>query len=84
MARTPRWKESDVEHGVVEIALTGWGYFDDYVRREMLDFRNFIWRGQCCSTWALESTLDRVLRKRGKLKNTTVRATSQAAERVAG
>jgi FRG domain len=74
MARTPRWNETDVKDGVIGIDLSRWAYFDDYIRQEMLDFRNFIWRGQCAAAWSLESTLDRLLRKRGQAYNLRLRA----------
>jgi FRG domain len=37
--------------------------FLDYVRQEMLDYRPYVWRGHRCSTWLLEPTLDRKLKR---------------------
>jgi len=74
MARTARWRESDIVSGFVEITLSRWGYFEDYIRQEMLDFRNFIWRGQRSAAWPLESTLDRLLRRCGKLRSKKARS----------
>ena len=34
----------------------------DFVYQEMLDFKDYIWRGQRCTNWKLESTLDRLIR----------------------
>src|ERR1041385_517245 len=73
MARQPRWTHEPVKDGVAVIHLTRWGYFDDFVRQKMLDFRNYIWRGQASADWLLESTLDRLLRKQGKLHSQTAR-----------
>lgn len=67
------WIESDVEDGFMNVELKHWGQFDDYIRREMLDYRNFIWRGQCAAKWPLESSLDRALQKVGKLEESKLR-----------
>lgn len=64
MARTKRWKESDIVNGVGTYELSSWKYFHDFVYQEMLDFRDYIWRGQRCENWKLRSTLDRILSKR--------------------
>lgn len=68
-----RWSESPTVDGIVNIELRRWAYFDDYIREEMLDYRNYIWRGQAAAKWLLESTLDRLLRRRGKLHDAEVR-----------
>ena len=34
----------------------------DFVYQEMLDYETYIWRGQRCDNWGLESTLDRLVR----------------------
>jgi hypothetical protein len=64
MARAARWSEANVVDGVMEVTLTSWKYFYDYVRQEMLDFSHYVWRGQRDSEWKLESSLDRQLRSR--------------------
>lgn len=63
MARTPRWETQREGHGIFRVRLTSWKYFSDFIHQEMLDYRNFIWRGQRCTDWTLESTLDRQLKK---------------------
>jgi FRG domain len=45
----------------MEVELSSWKYFHDYVRQEMLDFSSYIWRGQRDAQWALASSLDRTL-----------------------
>jgi hypothetical protein len=62
MSRTARWEKSKVLDGVMEVKLTSWKYFYDYVRQEMLDFSHYVWRGQRDADWKLESSLDRQLR----------------------
>jgi hypothetical protein len=72
-AATTVWDESEVVDGIVTLDLGQWGHFDDYIREEMLDYRNFIWRGQAAASWPLESTLDRILRKQGRLHDKSIR-----------
>ena len=62
MPRTSRWNMKPVTDGVMEVEITSWKYFHDFVRQEMLDFFNYVWRGQRDSQWTLESSLDRQLR----------------------
>lgn len=62
MTRPQRWKEKDIEHGIMKVELASWKYFHDYVRQEMLEFSHYVWRGQHESKWPLESSLDRLLK----------------------
>ena len=62
MTRSSRWVEANVADGVMDVQLTSWKYFYDYVRQEMLDFSHYVWRGQRDAGWSLESSLDRQLR----------------------
>ena len=68
MARTSRWKRENKDYGIQTVKLSSWKYFGDYVRQELLDFRTYIWRGQRCSDWLLESTLDRRMKSRPKAR----------------
>ncbi len=63
MSRVKRWTASDLVDGVGNFRLHSWRYFMDFVYQEMLDYENYIWRGQRCDDWVLESTLDRLVRK---------------------
>jgi hypothetical protein len=63
MARKPRWKVESFENGVVTVNLFSWDYYGNFIYDEMLDY-NFVYRGHRCDNWRLESTLDRLLRKR--------------------
>lgn len=62
MARTARWKESSRKSGIVEIKLSSWKYFSDFINQRMLDYNNYIYRGHGNSTWKLEPTLDRIVK----------------------
>lgn len=63
MARTKRWVWKDHGKGIAEVRISSWKYFGDFIYQEMQDYNSYIWRGQRCDTWGLESTLDRLLRK---------------------
>lgn len=67
MAGKKQWKDSPVIQGFVEVNLLSWRYFYNYVQKEMLEYQTYVWRGQRCDNWLLESTLDR-LRKKAKLR----------------
>jgi hypothetical protein len=71
--RPPRWAATRFEHGIQEIALASWRYFPDYVRDELLEYPQFIYRGQPSSVWLLEPSLDRVLRSRDRRPSRLVR-----------
>ncbi len=63
MGRTPRWNEQPMLEGTGGIiTLSSWKYFSDYITQKLLDYRAYVFRGQSCSRWKLESTLDRELR----------------------
>ncbi len=68
MARKPRWKEHPVKDGVREVELFSWKYFHDFVYQKMLNHKSYVWRGQRCDNWKLQSTLDRALSGRSALK----------------
>jgi hypothetical protein len=63
MPRRKRWEESPLVDGFGEVRLLSWGYFLDYIHKEMLNFETYIWRGQRRDDWLLESTLDRLVKK---------------------
>lgn len=63
MARKRRWEETFVGNGFVEVKLFSWKYFYDFIHQEMLDYQTYIWRGQRCDDWPLDSTLDRLTRQ---------------------
>lgn len=63
MARTKRWEERAIIDGCGEIHMQSWRYFFDFIHQEMLDYNSYIWRGERCDNWLLESTLDRLVKK---------------------
>jgi hypothetical protein len=60
MARAKRWEATPIVAGFGEIKLFSWRYFFDFIHQKMLDYQTYIWRGQRCDDWLLESTLDRL------------------------
>lgn len=73
MARTPRWKVHD-DDKLMQVDLSSWAYFDDFIRQLMLKYRDYVWRGHASATWQLEPTLDRILKKRHKLADRSIRS----------
>jgi hypothetical protein len=60
------------DESIRTIELTSWEQFDRWVR-EMLDYRGYVWRGHASDQWLLEPTLDRILKKRGRLTRQKLR-----------
>jgi hypothetical protein len=58
---------------VVTYRLSSWTAFPRFIEQEFLDFRSFVFRGQCAAKWPLESTLDRLLRQPGAPTGPAVR-----------
>jgi hypothetical protein len=63
VARKKTWKEGKIVDGVCETTFPSVRDFYQYVQKEMLDLREYIWRGQRCDNWTLDSTLDRILQR---------------------
>ena len=61
MGRKPRWNEGSLTQGVIEVKLSHWKWFSEYVNQELLDYTTFIYRGQSDATWPLQPTLDRLV-----------------------
>lgn len=55
------WKELPIENGIGTVKLSSWKYFMDYIYKEMLDYEQYIWRGQRRLNWGLECSLDRLI-----------------------
>lgn len=61
MARTKTYVEEDIVDGYMEVRLSSWKYFHDYIRKEMLEYSHFFWRGQRDSEWGLQTSFDRLV-----------------------
>ncbi|MGP0576866.1 FRG domain-containing protein [Paenibacillus peoriae] len=57
------WTESEVQNGFISVKFKAFIYFEQFIFQHMLDSTDYIWRGQKCESWKLETTLDRYLRK---------------------
>jgi len=53
----PEWLA--IGNGYDQVTLSSWNDFSDFVYHQMLNYESYIWRGQRCDNWNLESTLDR-------------------------
>lgn len=56
--------ERDVEEGIQLVECETWLGFMTYIENERRDTKGYVWRGQQCSNWLLESSLARDIRKR--------------------
>ncbi|MDD2853660.1 MAG: FRG domain-containing protein [Desulfuromonadaceae bacterium] len=72
MEKGKTYEELTVDKGVMDVNLSSWKHFHDYVVTEMLDYYQYIWRGQLDAEWGLETSLDRLFKKHNK-KPTTAR-----------
>lgn len=61
MGNKKRWVETDEGHGIVSIAVSRWKHFPALVHEHFTDTKSYIWRGQRCSDWPLQPTLQRQL-----------------------
>jgi hypothetical protein len=64
-------KQKKLEFGIKEIEFDTWDEFTSFVNKN-LKYRHFIWRGQTDSSWLLEPTLERILKKTGKASYTKI------------
>jgi hypothetical protein len=59
MAGKKRWTSQGVTNSIWTIKLQSWKYFHDYVRKEMLDYSHYVWRGDRCDNRQLSPSFDR-------------------------
>ncbi|WP_335922919.1 FRG domain-containing protein [Shewanella chilikensis] len=62
MARTKMWEEGELVDGVLNVEISSWKYFPNYINKEMLEYTDYVYRGHGDSNWKLEPTLDRVIK----------------------
>ncbi|WP_448165226.1 FRG domain-containing protein [Burkholderia cepacia] len=67
MTEQENYEELDIENCIMNVRLSSWKHFHEYVVTEMLDFSHYVWRGQRDADWGLETSLDRII----KPKNTS-------------
>ena len=67
------WGWGPNDGSIQSIVIEEWEGFDDFISQKMIDYRQFIWRGQCAASWSLVPTLDRLLKRIGRLDDPLVR-----------
>ena len=64
--RPIKWKKDSAKNGIVTFTLSSWKYFQDFFAQELLDTKNYVFRGQSDETWKLEPSIHRILKHIGK------------------
>ena len=72
--KTKAWSRSDVIDGIIEIKCRGWPSFEEFLHNNMVNYPDYIWRGQRCSNWTLAPSLDRILKELNKLNDDKIRS----------
>ncbi|EAR01978.1 FRG domain-containing protein [Maribacter sp. HTCC2170] len=67
------WTNTDIKNGISEVTLNSWNDFSEFIDTEMLDFRNYIYRGHKTEEWLLEPTLNRLAKSKTKANLKEVR-----------
>lgn len=62
MAGKAHFKQIDFHDGIQTMELSSWKWFADYIQKELVDYKTYVFRGQRKSLWNLQSTLDRAIR----------------------
>ncbi len=68
-----KWVKSGVKDGVGTFVLNSWNDFSNFIDTEMLDFREYIYRGHQNENWELEPTFNRNVSAKSKTKLTRLR-----------
>lgn len=63
MPRPKRWEIAETKDGIATVTLSSWRWFADWISQEMLDYKQYVFRGYASERWKLESTLDRALKR---------------------
>src|ERR1017187_3235819 len=58
------WKREKVAPGVCQITLNTFEDFPSLITADFNDTRRYVWRGQQCSNWNLETSLTRRIRNK--------------------
>ena len=59
MAKKPHWEITAPKNGACTVDLSDWKYFDDFIYKNLLYDKTYVFRGHRRADWKLESTLDR-------------------------
>ena len=62
MTRLKKFKWKTLGPGYYEVRLTSWKEFPDFVYQETLEYDSYVWRGQRCDSWKLDTKIDRLIR----------------------
>lgn len=60
-SRFQEFARKNIKDGIVQIEVTSWIEFNEFICGDLLDFKFYIWRGQRSSEWLLQPTLVRTL-----------------------
>lgn len=61
MAGTKRWRYGATEDGLAVVTLSSWKWYADYIKKVLIEYPSYIFRGHAREEWDLISTLDRTL-----------------------
>ena len=61
--RKPKWIDEGYNNGIKTYTLSYWKYFHDFIQENLIDNKNYVFRGQRDESWKLEPTLNRQLSK---------------------
>ena len=59
------WTSTKTEHGIREIHCADWSGFTEFINNTLVDYNNYVFRGQANEAWRLEPTLERHIRDNG-------------------
>lgn len=60
------WESQGIKDGIWTFKLNSWNCFHDFVRLEMLDYSDYVWRGDRCDNRPLIPSFDRKYIGKGK------------------
>ena len=60
------WTRTNIKNGICEFTLSSWNDFSEFIDTEMLDYKNYIYRGHKSEKWLLEPTLNRLVKSKTK------------------
>lgn len=72
------WSADETVDGVRHVRCQSWTGYVNFLNEELLDYRNYVFRGHAAEAWKLESTLDRAL---NKVENNTPNVRDEHLER---